>query len=120
MDAAPWETLAAAEQAALEANRSGDPVRQREAAEAWLLARERCGLLGGLLLVLALEHAGTAALAKLDEAFGDLSREAFAVAAAASKRVDWVLARLDAAEQRIRELERRLDDRTPGVGRPGL
>lgn len=115
---APWDELAAAELECLEANRSGAPERQRAAFEAWLLARERCGLVGGLLLVLALEHAGQAVLKKLDAAFGGLAHAAWDKATTAEQRADWAVAELDALRQRVRELERAVSNLTPGMGEP--
>lgn len=116
----PWDELASAEIALLEAQRGGDPDATLKAAERWTLCRQECGLIGGLLLVLALEHAGTPVMKKLAAAFDGLARSAWDKADGAEQRATQARDDVDAMRQRIRELERKVDDLTPGVGDPRL
>lgn len=74
-------------------------------------ARERCRVLGVFLLMLAVEDPGLYAVRKLREAFGAAGRGAARKAAAAAERADWAIARIDALEQRVRELERAAEGR---------
>lgn len=116
----PWDELADALDQAQEASRSGDPGAERAALERLTLAREACGSLGGLLLVLALDHAGIAVQKKLQKAFGGVAGAALERAKRAEERATVALEELAAVRDRLRALEREADSRTPGVGDPGL
>lgn len=114
-DVTPWEWLLDAEAERQESLRGDDPFRQAAALADLLAAREAVRCLGALLVLHGVECREVQK--KLGAAFGQLARNAWEAARAARKRADWAVASLDALAQRVAELERRLADRTPGVGR---
>lgn len=116
----PWDELADAQEQAEDALRSGTPEQQRTALERLTNAQEACACLGGLLLVLALDHAGFAVQKKLQKAFGGLAGSALERAKRAEERATAALEELQAVRDRLRVIERELDDRRPGVGEPGI
>lgn len=116
----PWEWMADAYAELDEAGRSGDESRLREAAEQVGLARDACGHLGGLLIVLALERGGLEVQRKLSGVFGAMARGAWRKAQKAEERSGWAAEMIDVLLQRVRELERQIGDLTPGVGDPRL
>jgi hypothetical protein len=114
----PWDDLAAAHEERLEAEREGDPERIAAARDSIAFHRERCGELGGFLIQLALEYPSAPLQKVLMETFGQLGIGAFEQAKKAEQRASWALEKLDALSVQVRELQRRLDDRTAGVGEP--
>ena len=114
-DVTPWEWLLDAECEREESLRGDDPFRQAAALADLLAAREAVRCLGALLVLHGVECREVQK--KLGAAFGQLARNAWEAARAARKRADWAVASLDALAQRVAELERRVADRTPGVGR---
>jgi len=78
--------------------------------------REECGALGGLLLTLALDHAGDIVRKRLLGVFGQVGREAMKRATSAANAARWATESVDALKTRVRELERKVSDLTHGVG----
>lgn len=115
----PWDELAAAQDEALDALRSDDVERHRAALERVTAAREACGALGGMLILLALDHAGLAVQKKLSAVFGGLSISAYQKAQTAESRASWAVDELDALREQMRALEKRIANLTPGIGEPG-
>lgn len=81
--------------------------------------REQCGAVGGLLLTLALDHAGDIVRKRLAAGFGGAWKEAYKLAQRANERaadaLDWV----SALWEWMRVLERKVDSLTHGVGETG-
>jgi hypothetical protein len=90
-----------------------------EAREAVGVCRRECALLGAFLVTIALDEDGPGLRRTLTKVFDDLARGAWDRATAAGRRADRALEEIAALKQRIRDLERRRDDRTVGVGEPG-
>jgi hypothetical protein len=115
----PWADLADAHAEADEALRTDDADRQRLALDRLEGCRDDCAALGVLLFKYAMERGGLAFQKKVAQVFGQLAVAAFDRGKAAMRRADHALDGLDAVKQRLRELERKLDDKTFGVGQPG-
>lgn len=116
LSAVPWEQLADAHEQLADAERHGEPADVDAAREYLRSVREELGLLGTLLVMSALELGSMELQKKLAAVFGQLGVEAFTLAQAAHKRAGHAEARLDAIEQRLREMQRLVDNLTPGVG----
>lgn len=116
----PWDDLADALERLDEARRHGSDDDIAVSLADARRARERVGALGGLLILMALDHAGLPVLKKLAAAFDGLAQSAWDRATRAHKRATWAVNEVQALRQRVAELERRLDDLTPGVGQPRL
>lgn len=116
----PWDRLADAHEAAADALRCDDPEAHRAALDELESARQECGSLGGLLVMMALRYGGLAVVRNLER----LSSESFAAAwdraTAAAGGSKAAHDRITALADRVRALERRLDDLTPGVGEFGI
>jgi hypothetical protein len=94
---------------ALEAGRGDDEARQRAALAELDAAREEMGCVGGLLLLMALEHGGLVVQKKLGRVFGGLGVEAYEKAVRAAACVAELTAELDALRCEVKELTRRLE-----------
>lgn len=94
-----------------EAARGGDAERRRAAREEMDAACEEMACVGGLLLVMALDHGGLVIQRRLEQVFGGFTRDAWERARQAQARADRALEDIDALTQRIRELEKRLETR---------
>lgn len=115
----PWDMLADAREQLDDAVRFGeadDIAEARGLVEHW---NEHCGNLGAFLMLRAFATCPQPLRELLSREFGQLSLGAWEEANAAKRALKAVLSRLDAVTTRMGELERRLDDITPGVGEPG-
>jgi hypothetical protein len=104
----PWQRLLDAQMEALEAARGDDLARQKAAIAELNQAREECACVGGLLILLAIEHGGLVVQKKLGKVFGGLARGAWEKAAAAQARATEALEQLDAMKQQLKELEKKV------------
>ena len=117
--AAPWDELADAYERLHEAERHGPECEQDAARDEVRRCRERMGLIGTLLVSLALEHGSMQLQRKLSAVFADLSgREGYKLAQRAMAWISDTRDHMDALTQRVRELERRADELTHGIGEP--
>lgn len=96
---------------AQEALRGDDEARQAAALAGLRAAQERMGAVGGLFVLMALDHAGLTVQRKLSRVFGALGVEAYEKAVAAAACVADLAAKCDALTQRVKELERREERR---------
>lgn len=112
----PWQALLDAQMKAQEAARGDDLERQKAALAELERAQEECACVGGLLILMALEHGGLVVQKKLGKVFNGLAQSAYAKAKAAEEAAIDALERIDALTQRIRELERKVEGKTPGTG----
>ena len=111
----PWDALLAAQMEAQEAARGDDLVRQKAALAELQRAQEECACVGGLLILMAIEHGGLVVQKKLGKVFGELARGAWEKAKDAERAATDAIERLDVLTQRIRELEKRIEGRQPEV-----
>lgn len=101
------DELHAAQEEATEALRSGDPKRQQAAVTRMNEAARQVGLVGGLFILMALEHAGLPIQKKLAQVFNGLARSAWEKASAALARVGFLDSELRAVRERLQTLEER-------------
>lgn len=117
-DQLPWEEIADAYDAVREAERRGD-MDGMDAAIRWKReCQEKCAAIGTFLLFMALTHGNSSVKKMIADQFGSLASAAWEKAQRASRRAKAALADLDAVTQRLKELERRIDNLTPGIGVP--
>ncbi len=118
VDVSPWVEIQDAHEAVQDAERTGDEDALRTALQWKQECEERCGAVGAFLIHMAIAHGSASVRKELAVKFGELATAAWEKAQRASRRAKAALAELDAVNQRLRELERRVDNLTPGIGIP--
>lgn len=104
----PWDELANAYEALCEANRIGNAFAI-EAARDWVEnCRRQCGLVGTLLITMALEHGGLELQKTLTNVFGALAQGAWERATVARKRANQAIYDVQTLTERVKELEQLL------------
>lgn len=98
---------------ALEAARVDDLPRQKAALAELEQAREECACVGGLLILMAIQHGGLVVQKKLGAVFGELARGAWHKALAAEARAAEALEQLDVMKERMKQLEKKVGARHP-------
>jgi len=115
----PWEELLTAQLELIEAQRAmADPETAQEIMGRVEECREQCGVVGGMLILLALEYASKPLQDRLSAVFGQMGIEAYKKAESAGRRATRAIEKMDSIESRMRDLERRIDALTPGIGIP--
>ena len=120
----PWDEFLDAQMVLMELNRAVAanemvcPDELRAAMDRTDQCRERCVAIGELLIFLALQHPTRPLQERLTNLFGSMSSAAYERAEMARKRANHAVEVLDAVQQRTKEMQKQLDDITPGVGIP--
>lgn len=115
----PWDCLADAHEQLADAERFGDADDVAAARELVAVWQEHLGNLGALLLLKAFEHCPRPLREVLAREFAGAGDEAYRESRRAVKAWRQAREELDAMRCRVKELERRLDSLTPGLGEPG-
>ena len=116
--ALPWENLTDSQMKLLEARRIGNPADVERARERMNVHERECSLLGTLLFVMAIQDGSKPLREVISQAFGLDASVAYDLAKLAVQRGTESLSLGQSLRDRIQDLDRRVDDVTPGVGVP--
>ncbi len=105
----PWDELADAQTRLEDAERVGDPAARDRARKDVAECREMCGLLGGLLILLACEHATEPLQKLMQRMFNHETSVSYGMARRAARIAEESHLRIQVLGDRVTALERELE-----------